>query len=381
MYSPQYTQKDISKYLKNSLKKEFSNNLPIPMAENCTYTKRNIINTVIFSVSNNNFIEYSTKRLQDKKGFCPSSDTVFYHLNKLNENSVFSTFQQTNKTLLKQAKHQGLFDKSMWCGLDIHKIPWYGKKKDIFVLGMERARGTNFGHGYASLECVNPGKRFTLSALPLNQFTTKKKIIGFLVNQARGHVDISRLFLDREFFNIESINMLEELSALFVIPVKENKKISSLIKEFKQKCQKSLPPYEAYYTLITDYTLKKGKDSATFTMVIVVESPENSGDEWDVFTYATNIPITQFNAVEIADSYRSRWGIETGYRVKENIRGKTCSPGYAIRLFLQLLSVLLYNLWQLCNIIFFITTCWCKKGYMIILDEFKDIISDLIIGR
>jgi len=381
MYSPQYTQKDISKYLKNSLKKEFSNNLPIPMAENCTYTKRNIINTVIFSVSNNNFIEYSTKRLQDKKGFCPSSDTVFYHLNKLNENSVFSTFQQTNKTLLKQAKHQGLFDKSMWCGLDIHKIPWYGKKKDIFVLGMERARGTNFGHGYASLECVNPGKRFTLSALPLNQFTTKKKIIGFLVNQARGHVDISRLFLDREFFNIESINMLEELSALFVIPVKENKKISSLIKEFKQKCQKSLPPYEAYYTLITDYTLKKGKDSATFTMVIVVESPENSGDEWDVFTYATNIPITQFNAVEIADSYRSRWGIETGYRVKENIRGKTCSPGYAIRLFLQLLSVLLYNLWQLCNIILFITTCWGKKGYMIILEEFKDIISDLVIGR
>ena len=381
MYSPQYTQKDIGKYLKNSLKKEFSNNLPIPMAENCTYTKRNIINTVIFSVSNNNFIEYSTKRLQDKKGFCPSSDTVFYHLNKLNENSVFSTFQQTNKTLLKQAKHQGVFDKSMWCGLDIHKIPWYGKKKDIFVLGMERARGTNFGHGYASLECVNPGKRFTLSALPLNQFTTKKKIIGFLVNQARGHVDISRLFLDREFFNIESINMLEELSALFVIPVKENKKISSLIKEFKQNCQKSLPPYEAYNTLIIRYMLKKGKDSATFTMVIVVESPENSGDEWDVFTYATNIPITQFNAVEIADSYRSRWGIETGYRVKENIRGKTCSPGYAIRLFLQLLSVLLYNLWQLCNIIFFITTCWCKKGYMIILDEFKDIISDLIIGR
>jgi hypothetical protein len=380
MYSPKYTQKDIGNYIKNSFKKEFTNDLPIPMAENCTYTKKNIINTVIFSVSNDNFIEYSTKRLQDKKGFCPSSDTVFYHLNKLNENSVFSTFQQTNQTLLDQAKHQGLFDRSMWCGLDIHKIPWYGKKKDIFVLGMERARGTSFGHGYASLECVNPGKRFTLSALPLNQFTTKKKIIGFLVNQAREHVDISRLFLDREFFNIESINMLEELSVLFVIPVKENKKISSLIKEFKRKCQKSFSPYETYYTLITDYTLKKGKDSATFTMVIVVESPENSDDEWDVFTYATNITVTYFNAVEIADSYRSRWGIETGYRVKENIRGKTCSPGYAIRLFLQLLSILLYNLWQLCNILLFITTCWCKKGYVIILEEFKDIISDLVIG-
>jgi putative transposase len=381
MHSSHTQKKDIGKFLKKSIKKEFANNLPIPMAENCTYTKRNITNTVVFSISNNNFIEYSTKRLQDKKGFCPSSDTVFYHLNKLNENTVFSTFQQTNQTLLKQAKHQGVFDKPVWCGLDIHKIPWYGKKKDIFVLGMERVRGTSFGHGYASLECVNSGRRFTLSALPLSQFTTKKKIISFLVNETRKHVDISRLFLDREFFNIESINMLEELSILFVVPVKENKKISGMIKEFKQNCQKSFPPYETYYTLITRYMLKKGKDSATFTMVIVVESPEKPGDEWDVFAYATNIPVTQVNAVEIADSYRSRWGIETGYRVKENVRGKTCSPDYAIRLFLQLLSILLYNLWQLCNILLFITACWCKKGYVIILEEFKDIISDSIIGR
>lgn len=381
MHSSHTQKKDIGKFLKKSIKKEFANNLPILMAENCTYTKRNIINTVVFSISNNNFIEYSTKRLQDKKGFCPSGDTVFYHLNKLNENTVFSTFQQTNQILLKQAKHQGVFDKPVWCGLDIHKIPWYGKKKDMFVLGMERVRGTSFGHGYASLECVDPGRRFTLSTLPLNQFTTKKKIISFLVNETRKHVDISRLFLDREFFNIESINMLEELSALFVIPVKENKKISGMIKRFKQNCQKSIPPYETYYTLITRYMLKRGKNSATFTMVVVVESPGEPGDEWDVFAYATNIPVTQVNAVEIADSYRSRWGIETGYRIKENVRGKTCSPEYAIRLFLQLLSILLYNLWQLCNIILFITTCWCKKGYMIILEEFKDIISDSIIGR
>jgi len=245
---------------------------------------------------------------------------------------------------------------------------------------MERVRGTNFGHGYASIECVNSGKRFTLSALPLNQFTTKKKIIAHLVNEARKHIDISRLFLDREFFNIESINMLKELSAPFVIPVIRNKKIDRIIQEFKQKCQKS-SPYEERYTLIREYTLKKGRDSATFILVIIVESPERLDGEWNMFAYATNIPVTKDNALELADSYRSRWGIETGYRVKEEVRGKTCSRNYAIRLFLQLLSILLYNLWQLCNVTFSIAMCWCKEGYVIILEEFKDIISDSILGR
>ena len=358
MHSP-HTQLDISKHIKKSIKNEIVCNLPIPMAGNCIYTKENIVNTVVFSISNNNFIEYSSKRLRDKKRFCPSSDTVFYHLNKLNENTVFSVFQQTNQTLLKQAKHQGVFNKPVWCGLDIHKIPWFGKKRDSHVLGMEKVRGTNFGHGYASIECVEPSKRFTLSALPLNQFTTKKKIILYLVNEARKHVDISRLFLDREFFNIESINTLKEFSVPFVIPAIRNKKIGRMIQEFKHKCQS--PLYEEHYSLITEYTLKKGKDSATFTLVIIVESPERYDGEWNMFAYATNISVIKDNALELADSYRSRWGIETGYRVKENVRGKTCSPDYAIRLFLQLLSILLYNLWQLCNIILFITTCWCKK--------------------
>lgn len=374
-----HTQKDIGKFLKKAIKKEFKNSLPIPMAENCTYTKKNIINTVVFSVSNNKFIEYSSKRLRDKKGFCPSSDTVFYHLNKLDENNVFSVFQQLNQTVLKQAEEYNIFNRAVWCGLDKHKIPWYGKNKDSHVVGMQQVRGTHFGHGYASIECVSNKKRFTLSALPLSQFTTKRKIIRFLVDESRKHVDISRLFLDREFFNVESINTLQQLSAPFVIPAIRNKKIVHIIQEFKKNCQAH--PYEKHYLLITEYTLKHYKDYATVTLVIVVEPPKKPDDEYSVFAYVTNIAVTRDTALEIADSYRSRWGIETGYRVKEEVRGKTCSPNYAIRLLLQLLSILLYNLWQLSNILLRIVIHWGKEGYVIILDEFKDLISDSILGR
>jgi putative transposase len=379
MHSSSYTQRDIGKLIKKSIKQEFIDILPLPMAANCFYSKKDIINTVIYSVTNDTFVEYGSKKLKKKRAASPSSDTVFYHLPKLDAQNVFSTFQQTNDILLKHVQNHGIFDISVWCGLDIHEIPWFGKRKDMHVLGMERVRGTNFGHGYASIECVEPGKRLTLSVVPLSQFITKKKIIRFLVNETRKYVKISRLFPDRDFFNVESINTLKELSAPFIIPAKRNKEIDKMIREFKQKCQS--PHYEEHYSLIMEYTLIRGKSSATFTLVIAVESPKKPDDEWNIFAYATNMPVTKQNAIELADNYRIRWGIETGYRVKEEVRGKTCSRKYAIRLLLQLLSVLLYNLWQLCNLIINIMMRWNKKRYLIILEEFKDIISDEIIGR
>jgi len=59
------------------------------MSENCTFIKNKIINIVIITISNNNFIEYSTKRLQDKKNFCPPFDTVLYYFNKSNVKKWF----------------------------------------------------------------------------------------------------------------------------------------------------------------------------------------------------------------------------------------------------------------------------------------------------
>ena len=111
----------------------------------------------------------------------------------------FGLFNQGESIIFfLRLKKQGVFKKSIICGLDIHKIPWYGKTKDKHVLGMEKVRGTSFGHGYASIECVENGKRFTLSAYPLDQFT-KGGFITSLIEKARECVDIKILFLDRGF--------------------------------------------------------------------------------------------------------------------------------------------------------------------------------------
>lgn len=378
MHSPQYTHKDISKLLKKSLKNDFTAALPLQMADNCTYTKENILKNVMFSIAQNVYVAYGSKRLQQQQK-CPSDDDVFYHLNKLNTKQVFSTFTQVNTCLLTQAAQQGTFNNPLQCGLDIHKIPWYGKEKDIHVLGMERVRGTNFGHAYASIECVNTKGRFTLAALPLHQFTTKKQILTYLVTEAKAHVVISRLFLDREFFDVESLTTLLGLPVHFVIPADHNDKIKEFIISAHHQGVK-ISGTESY-ALITPYTMKKGKQQVTVILVVILYPSKKPGENMDEFAYVTNIPVTLENALELAESYRNRWGIETGYRVKEAVRGKTCSRQYPVRLLFQLLSILLYNLWQLCNLILRVKLQWNKRKYLVILPEFKDIISDQLSGR
>ena len=71
MHSPQYTHKDIGKLLKKSLKNDFTAALPLQMADNCTYTKENILKNVMFSIAQNVYVAYGSKRLQQQQNAHP----------------------------------------------------------------------------------------------------------------------------------------------------------------------------------------------------------------------------------------------------------------------------------------------------------------------
>jgi IS4 transposase len=49
--------------------------------------------------------------------------------------------------------------------------------------------------------------------------------------------------------------------------------------------------------------------------------------------------------------YKKRWGIETGFRVQNTIKAMTTSQNYTIRIIYRMLSMIIYNLWQLANIL------------------------------
>jgi len=69
------------------------------------------------------------------------------------------------------------------------------------------------------------------------------------------------------------------------------------------------------------------------------------------FGFATNLPQSHATKLPmfIPSEYRRRWGIETGYRVQDNVQAKTTSVNYKLRLLYQMVSVLLFNVWHYAN--------------------------------
>ena len=74
---------------------------------------------------------------------------------------------------------------------------------------------------------------------------------------------------------VESIKCLNNLSANFVIPAVRNKRIKRIINEFKENCKSF--PYKERFFLVKEYEMKRGKDSVTFNLVIIVEPPTEPG--------------------------------------------------------------------------------------------------------
>jgi len=71
-------------------------------------------------------------------------------------------------------------------------------------------------------------------------------------------------------------------------------------------------------------------------------------DPEDLTEEQREMPLTP---LELADQFRSRWGIETSYRkLKEDFLAKSRSTRYYIRLHVFYFAVLWYNMWLAANV-------------------------------
>ena len=194
------------------------------------------------------------------------------------------------------------------------------------MMGCQSKRGTNKCFRIATLEVCEAGRRFTLAVTPVFKGTKTAEVIRYLVRQARKHVRIKYLLMDRGFFSIDVFRALNSLKIKYIVCAKKTGKLLRSV-EGKTHIQ---------------YTLEKPSDS--YTINLTAHRP----DEETLWVYATNL---HSKPESIAYTYKKRWGIETGYKSKNHFNANTTSKNYAIRIFLILLAITLYNLWILTNLI------------------------------
>lgn len=274
-------------------------------------------------------------------------DTFFDHVRSLKVQSVEAFLQVANRLVLADAKASGVLPEKCVVAFDLHVDPDYSKKHEGCI-GYPDLPGTKYGMAYLSAESVTKNARFTFGATPIRPATNREEALKLLVEETLKWTDIELALLDRGFAAIYAFDLFTKLSKRFVIPMIRNERIDTLEK-IAYRARQRIPGTPYSWHVIDDYELgQHGKRQASVKLVFFYEPNVKDPSKDDVFIYATNTgDLSADEITSYAKRYRERWGIETGYRVKDKLRVRTASDHYSVRLFLQLVSVLAYNLWTL----------------------------------
>jgi putative transposase len=230
--------------------------------------------------------------------------------------------------------------------LDLTLLPYYGvdAKTNPLVVRSKAKKGTCSFFGYGTAYVVRNGWRYTIALTAVTRSMTMADLARELLKQARGAGIKARfLVLDREFYSVAVIRYLQAARTPFLMPVVCHGRPSdhplgpSGSNVFK-RCRKSG---------WSEYTLSDAKKrKATVRICIKCRNRRGergkSGREAWIYAY-WGIRPQRFDWVK--ETYRRRFGIETGYRQMNQCRIRTTSKRFEVRFLYVAIALLLRNLW------------------------------------
>jgi hypothetical protein len=214
------------------------------------------------------------------------------------------------------------------------------------------AEGTTIAYRYAMARIVCRRAEYCLPPLSVNSNSRTQDDLAKIIGQIeRLAISVQTMLLDRAFFNIYCMNLLESKRLLYLMPAK----IGSIKREMQEMIRKASKEHVSIYR----YRLGNVPKHSASTFIVVVPpafqhpSQRQRNRHPRSIAFATNIrlrpdatqaEIDDFGR-ELSRIYRLRFGIETDWSILKTLRPKTTSSRAVIRLFYFYFSVLLYDAW------------------------------------
>ena len=223
--------------------------------------------------------------------------------------------------------------------IDFTDRPYYGApidpKRRQYVRTKEE-RGTHRAHRFASLSILLPRFRLVASLRfhPSNGGTlpaVQKALHDF--ERAGGR--LKAVFLDRGFYTYAVLSWLKAKGITVVVPVR-------LGSRQRKRWARGHGSYSTTYSMKGP---KPGDPPLELTIHVVVRYQK--GKKWDrrgcqywIYAVVGEMPLE-----EVADRYRSRFGIESSYRLLGQALARTSSRSPSLRLLQVAVGMMLVNEW------------------------------------
>ena len=303
----------------------------IKLPSNADYETEKVLNVLLHAAtSTSNSLESASNDLKRKnpETKIPSSDTIFNYVNCNNIKDILSSFRTINPEIFKMMELKG---KVHDVAIDFHHVPFCGDKNTPLIRGMKPKNGTSWGYEYCTLDIIGDDK-LTLDVIPISALKKDYSILMELLFKRLEtmSVKIGTVYLDKEFCNDDAISALAKLKINFIIACKLNKKIKMKLENFKKENGHKSTVFEYHFN----------ENGAKFNLVAVPHEKK------EYILFATNKDVKSIEEFEksIPEEYKKRWNIETGYRVKNDFKIRTCTKSPVARTLFFIIQCTLYNI-------------------------------------
>lgn len=320
------------------------------------------INSVMLeAAANAAFVNESCKSTKE----ISKSQTIY---RKLEDNSIEEIKIKFSKNAIRFLKILKIYSRNrkIILSFDETEEPFYGKfnkgENNLYLHDLVYdKRGAKYGYKYLTVAITcNSGIRYILDAVILKRGDIIEDYIYDMTKSVKESILIDVVLFDRGFNNWGIILKMQELKVNYMIFWKKsgNWYIEPLKKLKKGKlCE-----------LIKKYKYCRDKNGTwVYSKFVIVKQLEYEGitNDW---IFATN--LNKKSAEKYVIRYKKRWGIETIFRVTDDVRIYTTSTNPLVRYFLFMFTCFVYNVWKFFQFIigedFTLTNfCVCLSKFMI----------------
>jgi len=291
-------------------------------------TQKDVFQTLVGMASMHKSIHSITQTLSDVA--CETS--LRYHLKKLS----LEELERASSAILTHSLTSVLVPgESYEFAIDYTHDPYYGETSSVnenYVVRSKRKKSTNEFYSYVTLYAITKDRQVTLAVYPLRHGISKVGYIARCLDRiSELGLTIKAVCLDREFFTRRVIEFLQTVKVPFIIPVvKHSQRMKDLLAGKKSRY--------ATYTM-------KGKLALQLTIAIVVKYQKGKRGKHGGVNLGYVVSGTSWSPFRVHQIYRSRFSIESSYRMRNLAKPRTTSKDPVLRYFYAIISFLLKNIW------------------------------------
>lgn len=260
----------------------------------------------------------------------PGETSFRYHLKKLDMDEL----EEKSAAILTHTVHRVLKPGNAYqFAIGSTNDPYYEKTSDeneSYILRSKRKQSTNEFYSYVTLYVTTRDRQVTLAVYPVRQGIAKVGYIARCLDRiAELGLKVEVLCLDREFYTRKVFGFLIQVP--FIVPVKKQ---SNRMKALLQGTQSRYAEYRM-----------RGKPSLPLTIAIAVKYAKRRRGKYGAEILGYVVGGIARHPLRVHRIYRSRFSIESSYRMRNQVKPRTSTRNPVIRYLYAIISFLLKNVW------------------------------------